>query len=106
MVTSEDAKHIHNEIEGAVLNSDGSYTIPCYLKGMLPTLDINVNNYLLSVSSEDYVLVPSQEDESMCLSGISGQNIHKPNHWILGDVFLKVYYTVSTIDMINDLVLI
>ncbi|KAI7890314.1 aspartic peptidase domain-containing protein [Mucor mucedo] len=98
IVTPDDAKHIHSEIEGAVVNSDGSYSIPCHLKGHLPALNINVNNFTLSVSSDDYILVPSQDDENLCLSGISGHNIHKPNHWILGDVFLKGYYTVFDTD--------
>lgn len=95
IVTPEDAKHIHSEIEGATANTDGSYSIPCHLKGTLPALKLSVNNFTLSVSSDDYVLLPSQDDESMCLSGISGHDIKKPNHWILGDIFLRGYYTVS-----------
>ncbi|KAG2236009.1 hypothetical protein INT48_008101 [Thamnidium elegans] len=93
IATPEDAKQIHGTIKGAVSNKDGSYAIPCHLKGNLPDLELTVNGHLLSVPSDDYILL-SMEDESMCLSGISGQNINKPNHWILGDVFLKAYYTV------------
>lgn len=95
ITTPEDARHIHSQIKGAVTNRDGSYTIPCNLKGKIPDLMLNINGHVLSVPSDDYILVSTPGDESMCISGISGQNVNKPNHWILGDVFLKSYYTVS-----------
>jgi hypothetical protein len=96
MITPEDARHIHGQIKQAVANQDGSYSIPCHLKGHLPDLVLNVNGHTLSVSSDDYILVTTKADPTMCISGISGQNIKKPGHWILGDVFMKGYYTVSS----------
>lgn len=65
------------------------------MKGKSAPLILKVNGHQLSIPSEDYILVPTSDNESMCLSGISGQNIQKPNHWVLGAVFLKSYYTVS-----------
>ncbi|KAI8377112.1 aspartic peptidase domain-containing protein [Choanephora cucurbitarum] len=94
LVTSpEHAAAIHDRIPGAFEASSGTYNIPCELKGRLPNLDININQHVFSVSSEDYVLVPTTEDEEMCVSGISGQVIKK-DHWILGDVFIRGHYTV------------
>ncbi|KAI8351535.1 aspartic peptidase domain-containing protein [Blakeslea trispora] len=94
LVTSpEHAAAIHERIPGAVETGSGTYSIPCELKGKLPSLDITMNQHVYSVSSEDYVLVPTVEDEDLCVSGISGQVIKK-DHWILGDVFIRGHYTV------------
>ena len=101
MVTSpEHAAAIHDRIPGAIEASSGTYNIPCELKGRLPSLDITINQHVFSVSSEDYVLVPTTEDEDMCVSGISGQVIKK-DHWILGDVFIRGHYTVSCFRFIS-----
>lgn len=87
---------MHQQIQGSRYNNDGTYSLPCHLKGALPELVIHIEGRKLVVSSNDYVLLPSDGDSSMCLSGISGQNTNKPNHWIMGDVFFKAYYTVRT----------
>lgn len=97
MVTPEDATYIHNQIDEVMSNQDGSYSIPCRLKGKLPDLVLNINGHTLSVSSEDYILVATKTNPLMCISGISGQNNKRPGHWILGDVFMKAYYTVKII---------
>ncbi|KAF1805331.1 aspartic peptidase domain-containing protein [Mucor lusitanicus] len=94
LVSPKEAEMMHAQIQGARYNNDGTYSIPCHLKGALPELVINIEGRKLAVSSNDYVLVPSDGDASMCLSGISGQNTNKPKHWIMGDVFFKAYYTV------------
>lgn len=95
IVTPDDAKKIHNQIRGAEANGDGTYNIPCKLKGKTPPLQLKINGHHVSVLSEDYILIPTNKNKSMCISGISGQEIRRPNHWILGSVFLKSYYTVS-----------
>lgn len=98
IVTPEDAKNIHSQIKGAKAKGDGTYYIPCKLKGKAPPLKLKINNHHISVSSEDYILIANDSDKSMCVSGISGQEIHRPNHWILGSVFLKSHYTVSFLE--------
>lgn len=92
---------MHAQIEGSRDNHDGTYSIPCSSKGKLPDLIINMDGHKLSVSSNDYVLLPTNDD-SMCLSGISGQSSNKPNHWIVGDVFFKAYYTVRILEQPSD----
>ncbi|KAK4519753.1 NAD(P)H dehydrogenase, quinone 1 [Mucor velutinosus] len=94
LVSPKEAEMMHVQIQGARYNNDGTYSVPCHLKGALPELAIQIEGRKLAVSSNDYVLLPSDSDASMCLSGISGQNTNKPNHWIMGDVFFKAYYTV------------
>ncbi|KAI8992524.1 aspartic peptidase domain-containing protein [Pilobolus umbonatus] len=95
IITSiQDAHLIHSQITGAVMNRNGIYHIPCYLKGLLPPLELLISNHYLLISSYEYILVAVEDDPTMCISGIAGQNMREPDHWILGDVFLKSYYTV------------
>ena len=94
MVTPEESIEIHKYIEGAVRNSDGTYYIPCDMRGKALPLHIRINGHTLSVPSDDYVLVSTEVGGDLCYSGIVGQTT-KPGQWILGSVFLKSYYTVS-----------
>lgn len=96
MVSPEDAKGFHEQIEGYQMTEEGDYLIPCDLKGKLFDLKLLLNNDIqLFVPSESYILIPSDTDSTLCLSGISGRNGGKENQWILGDVFMTNYYTVS-----------
>jgi hypothetical protein len=61
----------------------------------LDDLVLTINGYQMTVPSDEYILVPSDEDDTMCLSGISGQRSKLDDRWILGLVFLKNYYTVK-----------
>ncbi|KAI9474035.1 MAG: aspartic peptidase domain-containing protein [Benjaminiella poitrasii] len=98
ITTPEDAKQIHSRIQDSKANADGTYQIPCALKGKLPNLVLTVNGHNLSLSSEDYILIPSSKNSAMCISGIEGANVNTDNHWILGNVFMKAYYTVFDMD--------
>ncbi|KAI8891018.1 acid protease [Backusella circina FSU 941] len=98
VTTPEDADAIHAHITGATSNYDGTYSIPCHLKGKIDDLVFIVNGYQMTVPSDEYILVPSDEDDTMCLSGISGQSSKLADRWILGLVFLKNYYTVFDVN--------
>jgi hypothetical protein len=95
VTTPEDASVIHAQITEAISNNDVTYSIPCHLKGKLDDLVLTINGYQMTVPSDEYILVPSDEDDTMCLSGISGQRSKLDDRWILGLVFLKNYYTVK-----------
>ncbi|KAI7907592.1 aspartic peptidase domain-containing protein [Cokeromyces recurvatus] len=95
ITTIKDAQQIHSKIKGSKRNEDGTYQIPCVLKNKLPDLVLTINDHIiLTLSSKDYVLVPLSNNKTMCISGIQGKDTHKLDHWVLGNVFMKAYYTV------------
>jgi len=55
----------------------------------LPTVTITINDKEFKIESSDYIL----EQEGTCFSGFEGGDLGDID-WILGDVFLGVYYTV------------
>ncbi|KAI8366764.1 aspartic peptidase domain-containing protein, partial [Radiomyces spectabilis] len=94
IATPSDAEAIHSRIPGSKYNGDTTWSIPCDLKDTLPPLVFNIGGVDLVIPAEEYVLLPYNARSSMCLSGISGKYFDQPDTWVLGDVFMKNFYTV------------
>ncbi|KAI8143738.1 aspartic peptidase domain-containing protein [Fennellomyces sp. T-0311] len=100
ITTPEDAKAIHSVVPGALDNGDSTWSVPCRHVDQLSPLLLSIGGKTLAISPHNYVLRPTGHASSMCLSGISGQTLNSEEDqdddptWILGDVFMKQFYTV------------
>ncbi|KAJ1678110.1 aspartic proteinase precursor, partial [Spiromyces aspiralis] len=87
-----------NKKIGATKNWAGQYTVACERVPSLPPLSLTLGGHKFELNSEDYIL----NVQGQCMSGFMGMDVPEPLGpiWIIGDVFLRKYYTVY--DLGND----
>jgi saccharopepsin len=86
---------------GAKKSWNGQYTVECDTVPSLPDLTFYFGGEGFSISGTDYIL----EVQGTCISAFTGLDLNLPGGqsiWIVGDVFLRKYYTVY--DLGNDAV--
>lgn len=88
-----DISEIINKEIGATKGWQGTYTVDCAKIPSMPDLTLTIDNKDYTLSASDYIL---QTGENSCLSAFTGLDIPPPMGpiWIVGDVFLRKYYTV------------
>jgi len=75
---------------GAAANLLGQYTISCDRVASLPDLEFVVGGRTFAVPGKDLVL----QAAGTCLFGLMALDMPKGPAWILGDVFMRQYYTI------------
>ncbi|KAJ3312553.1 Vacuolar protease A [Boothiomyces sp. JEL0838] len=94
-VPTADADAINVAI-GAKKSWNGQYTVDCATLSKLPDLTLSFAGKEFSLSAKDYVLQVGEGSNQSCVSGFVGLEIPPPAGplWIVGDVFLRKYYTI------------
>ncbi|XP_062854426.1 pepsin A-like [Trichomycterus rosablanca] len=72
---------------GATTDQYGDSTVSCSSVQSLPAITFTLNGYSFTIPASSYI---SQESSS-CQTGFSGSS---DSLWILGDVFIRNYYTI------------
>nr|XP_008113889.1 PREDICTED: cathepsin E-like [Anolis carolinensis] len=90
----DDIKQMQNLI-GAHLNND-TYFIECSNRSVMPDITFTINGIPYPLIPEAYTLVFNDNETQLCMSGFDSFDMNSPNgsFWILGDVFLRAYYSV------------
>lgn len=69
--------------------------IDCSLKATLPDMTFTIDGQDYTLTGEDYVLTVTEQGQSECLFAMMPMDFpeHLANSFILGDVFIRKYYT-------------
>lgn len=91
VMPSDIAELIHKQI-GAEKSWNGQYTIDCAKASSLPDFTLTFNDKKYTLTGEEYILNAG----GTCISSFTGMDIPAPTGplWIVGDTFLRKYYTV------------
>jgi len=74
----------------ATANIMGQYTIDCANVSTLPDLEFHINGKNYPVPGKDLVI----QSGGTCLFALMGMDIPSGPKWIMGDVFMRQYYTI------------
>ncbi|KAI7906915.1 aspartic peptidase domain-containing protein [Cokeromyces recurvatus] len=94
IMSRKDATVYHSQIPDAIFNGDGTWSFPCANINKVKPLMIKTSTALLTIPMSKLFITPVSSTSKTCLSGISTDNEEEGNTWILGDIFLRNFYTV------------
>ncbi|XP_064400417.1 lysosomal aspartic protease-like [Halichondria panicea] len=89
---STDVTAINKQIGGQLDPNAGVYIVDCNKINSLPNVTFTIGGYTFALTGAEYILKDYSDGAVVCFSGFQGIQLPKPL-WILGDVFIGVYYT-------------
>lgn len=81
-----------NRALGAQDIGGGYFSVDCSKINQLPVINIKLKGKNFPLQPTDYIYV-DEYDSQDCISGFSGSDA-ADGLWILGDVFIRPYYTI------------
>ncbi|VDQ02682.1 unnamed protein product, partial [Trichobilharzia regenti] len=79
---------------GAVSATDGEYVVDCSNLNNLPSIEFSLKERIYVYQAKDYVVKDSNWLSTECLSPFRSSPKLSEGSWILGDVFMRKFYTV------------
>ncbi|KAI0307181.1 Asp-domain-containing protein [Multifurca ochricompacta] len=96
IVLPTDIAEMLNTQIGAKKSWNGQYQVDCAKVPSLPALSFYFNGQAYPLKGSDYVL----DVQGTCISAFTGMDLNLPGGalWIIGDAFLRRYYTVYDLE--------
>lgn len=81
----------------------GVYEVDCARVPMMEPVVFNLGDKSYTLDASDYVLRVEQYNQEMCIFGVSGLDFPQDieSYWILGDVFIRKYYSIFSFEKDN-----